>query len=103
MYIKGYMVYLHSAKFLQHLRISVSPYHLVYGWVMFSDRLSNGVVVKIIQQATPSLLTGIKTLFNHSCVTLTPYIKGLPGTLLAGTCMSARQLTRERYKVARKW
>ena len=39
------------------------------------------------------------------CVTLTPYIKGPPGTALTGTCMSARQLTREsfdRYKVARK-
>ena len=25
----------------------------VYGWVAFADRLSNGVIVKIIQQATP--------------------------------------------------
>ena len=35
----------------------------VYGWVMFSDRLSNGVVVKIIQQATPS--TSDRSIYTH--------------------------------------
>ena len=29
----------------------------VYGWVAFGDRLSNGVVVKIIQQLQPTSLS----------------------------------------------
>ena len=52
----------------------------------------------------------VKGGYADFCVTLTPYIKGPPGTvmykaLLVGTCMSARKSTMEsfdRYKVARK-
>ena len=41
--------------------------------------------------------------YIYICVTLTPYVKGPPyKALLVGTCMSARQLTRESLKVARK-